>query len=78
MKIDFKYYDKTILLFAFRYALGRMSTAPSIVTDLIRDNWDRIDSVTRNQIKSEINDAIRLDTIGMEMDKKTWESVLNL
>ena len=66
------------LFFAFRYALGRMSTAPSIVADDLKRNWHLLDSGTKKRIKEEINEAIEKKTIGMECDKDVWEEILKL
>lgn len=67
-----------ILIFAFRYALGRMSTAPSIVVDELIKNWDGIHENSQRMIKEEICHAIKHNMAGMDCDVKTWEKVLNL
>jgi len=66
------------LFFAFRYALGRMSTAPSIVADDLKRNWYLLNKNTKERIKEEINEAIEKKTIGMECDKDVWEEILEL
>ena len=66
------------LFFAFRYALGRMSTAPSIVvTDLIR-NWNLLNESTKNMIKEEIMEAIENQKAGMKCDVEEWKKILEL
>ncbi len=64
--------------YAFRYALGRMSIAPSVVVAWLSDNWLDIDESNKEQIIREINEAIKTDTAGMAMDIKEWQKVLDL
>ena len=66
------------LVFAFRYALGRMSTAPSIVARDIINNWDVLGTYTKNQIKEEIQEAIDNNRAGMNCDISEWEKILEL
>ena len=70
--------DETILVFSFRYALGRISTAPSIVAGVLINKWEELDQVTQDQIKHDIRTSIRLGDAGMECDVKTWQAVLKL
>lgn len=62
----------TILVFAFRYALGRMSTGPSLVADLLVAHADRFDPHTRAQIVADIGAAIAGGRAGMACDVETW------
>ena len=57
--------DKTILIFALRYALGRRTSAPSIVIEAIQDNIDIFDWEIEMMIK-EIDEC---RDYGMECDK---------
>ena len=70
--------DNAVFLFAFRHALGRMSTAPEIVTRALKDNWDYFPSSMQDQIKREIKEAIDHDRAGMSIDVRTWQRVLDL
>jgi hypothetical protein len=74
MKIDVEPY---ILIYAFRYALGRMSYAVGDVADTIIEHWDSIRDNDRNLIIREINEAIESGCAGMEVDINTWKRVLN-
>ncbi len=65
-----------ILIFAFRYALGRMSMAPSTVMEELKKHWDELPETSRNQIQNEIRQAIETDSAGMECDVKLWEELL--
>lgn len=62
----------TLILFAFRYALGRRSMAPSIVCDLIRKNRDKIMKITRITIVYEIDYAYENELLGDECDIEEW------
>lgn len=68
--------NNTILFFAFRYALGRMSTAPSIMVEALKLNWDKFSESDQSQIKREIIQAIEGGRAGMECDIKEWEKLL--
>ncbi len=65
-------------IYAFRYALGRMSIAPSVVVAWLSDNWPEIEEANKKMMIREINEAIKTDTAGMEMDIKEWQKVLDL
>lgn len=63
---------RLILIYSFRYALGRMSTAPSTVSGIIQDNLDKLNLHSKAQIISEIDYAIEHNCYGMDCDKQTW------
>lgn len=58
-----------ILFFAFRYALGRMSTAPSVVATEIRNSLKVLSDSILYSIVREIDEC---KNYGMEIDKMTW------
>lgn len=68
--------DETTLVFAFRYALGRRTTAPSHVVAQLKTHWAALNDWTRDQIYKEIRESIRLGEIGGHCDMKTWQEVL--
>ena len=35
-----------LIIFAFRYALGRRSMAPSVVSDFVKKNYDELTEMT--------------------------------
>ncbi len=72
------YSPVSMLLFAFRYALGRMSIAPSVVADEIVAVWDELPVGTKEQMKREITEAISCDRAGMQCDIDQWQRVLDL
>jgi hypothetical protein len=82
-----------LVIFAFRYALGRMSTAPSDVCDYLRANWASLDEPTRKLIQRELEAAFTEDDrhradypeecqsgrpLGWDCDRYTWELVRQL
>ena len=70
---------KTILLFAFRYALGRRSYAVSTVTSAIRDNWNFLPSNMQRQLQQEIIDYKQEHkTLGDNCDEANWASIVLL
>ena len=66
------------LIFAFRYALGRMSTAPSYVVDDIKNNWNQLSNAHKKLIKEEIEEAIENGNAGMQCDSEIWKQILVL
>jgi len=70
--------DETILMFAFRYALGRKSSAPSYMVDVLIKNWKNINEQMKIQIRDEIKTAIKRGEAGMDCDVKTWQRITKL
>lgn len=66
---------RLILFFAFRYALGRRTMAPSIIVDELKANWEYLSEQDKAQIKEEINNHCCL---GDTCDIQTWNEILNL
>lgn len=65
-----------LMLFATRYAVGRMTTAPSIMADLIKENKEYLEKGTIENIIDEIETAKRAGCLGMDCDISTWEEVI--
>ena len=61
--------DRHVLAFAFRYAMGRRSTAPCIVADNIKAN---ICNISSGEIELYIKEIDECENYGMEMDKRLW------
>lgn len=70
--------DETTLVFAFRYALGRQSTAPSHVASVLRGYWPRLAGWTQRQIHREILYAIQAREAGRDCDVATWRGILSM
>lgn len=70
--------NEDILVFAFRYALGRMTTAPGTVAATLTAHWDQLEWWTQRQIKREIEGAIGRGDAGRNCDVDTWRLILAL
>lgn len=70
--------DETTLVFAFRYALGRQSTAPSHMVAALKEHWNHgLKDWTKDLIKREIQEAIDGGIAGDRCDIATWQQVLD-
>jgi hypothetical protein len=69
--------EETILVFAFRYALGRRTAAPGIVADHLIKRWADLAPHSRAQVKKEINTAIHYGDASDLCDVETWRKVLD-
>lgn len=67
--------DEHILLFAFRYALGRTSSAPSIVATVIRAKMGAFRPTLKEQMRREITEAIAGGCAGEPCDVATWREL---
>lgn len=67
-----------MVVFAFRYALGRESSAPGIVVDELRRLWKDLPFFDRKQIKQEIVRAIQDGSAGSQCDIDNWRKILLL
>lgn len=68
--------SENMIMWAFRYALGRRTGAVSDVADNLKMNWDKLEQFTRDQIKKEIQIAIDKREAGDDCDIKRWEEIL--
>lgn len=67
-----KYEMDWIVMFAFRYALGRMSMATSIMCDVISKNKKEINNHIIKNMIYEIDIADRNSCIGDDVDRRDW------
>lgn len=65
----------TILFYAFRYALGRMTYAVSDVAELLIKYKNILTPLHKERIIKEIDEAIERNSAGMSCDVKEWEQV---
>lgn len=68
--------DETTLVFAFRYALGRRTAAPSHVVTELRKHWATLTPFTQSQIQREIRNEMAVGDVGDACDAETWNEVL--
>ena len=70
----------TLIMFAFRYALGRRSAAPSIMVDIIRaqDVLKTLHDDTLRRIHKEIMEALDTGAAGDPCDEKEWQELADV
>lgn len=66
----------TIIFYAFRYCLGRMTYAVSDFCEFAKDNIVEISDRDKELMKKEIKEAIKEGKAGMKMDVEQWEQLL--
>ena len=67
--------EATLLLFAARYAMGRMSMAPSIVDTYICEHMDSLSDADRRQLAHEIDEYEARYSLGMDCDVARWHAL---
>ena len=67
-----------MIFYMFLYSLGRMTYAVSDTVRLLTRYWESIPYTVKDKIKSEIEDAIKLNNAGMDMDVEEWNKILEL
>ena len=79
-KIDWKNYDRDVLIYMFRYCLSRKSYAVGTATDIIHANWNNINIPDRKLIHKEIKEYFELHSSAekYDMDRTVWEVILEL
>ena len=79
IKLDFSNPTHDILLYCgFRYALGRRTYVPTVIEQIVIDNWEHMPSETRKKYKEEIQEAITKNCAGDKYDVLGWERILKL
>lgn len=67
--------SKHILIFAMRYALGRLTSAPSMVIENIKDNIDCFTTLEKKSMVDEIRDQEGFSFgYGTEYNKDEWKN----
>lgn len=70
--------ERDILIYAFRYAIGRMTFSSLTMSEIIVNNWSEISTGDKELFKREIQEAIDSDRAGMACDVASWQKVLDL
>lgn len=70
--------DENIIIYAFRYALGRKTYSVEEVSNCLIENWSKFKPHTKEQIINEITEAIKRNEAGMDIDINAWKRVLLL
>lgn len=67
---------ENIVMYAFRYALGRRTGAVTDVVEMLQQHWSELERFTQDQIKHEIEVAISTDCAGDKCDVTNWQILL--
>lgn len=71
--------QEDVLVYAFRYALGRMTYAVSDMQKLIMESWPNLSPLTKEVIKKDIVQYREFHgQIGMDMDHQGWLKILEM
>lgn len=70
--------SSTMLLWAFRYCLGKRTYAVKDCVENIIYCWDQLYSIDQRLIQEEIKGYVALNTPGHDIDIKEWKRVLEL
>lgn len=71
-KFDYGDAEIDVLVYAFRYALGRMSYCTATMQGIIQGNAAKLHDVDRNLIMHEIREAIANGRAGDKCDVDGW------
>jgi len=69
---------ENILIYAFRYALGRETSSVAALVEELIENWNKLSFQTKTVIKKEIKEAIDNNKAGARMDIEEWKKILLL
>ena len=79
-KIDWKNYDRDVLIYMFRYCLSRKSYAVGTAIEIIHANWNILSDFDRKLIQKEIKEHFQLYSPAekYDMDRTAWNVILEL
>ena len=79
-KIDWKGYDRDILIYMFRYCLSRRSYAVATAKEIIQSNWNILSEFDKKLIQKEIKEYFQLYSPAekYDMDRTAWNIILEL
>ena len=76
---ELKIWKRDVLIYAFRYALGRSTYATGIMQRVLRDEWPNMSQGDQLLYKREIKEAHDRNQLGMEqVDAHGWLALLEL
>ncbi len=76
--INFGNEERDILIYAFRYALGRSTYSTSTMSQIIQKNWGMLSEHDKKLFQREIQEAFDMERYGMSCDKASWQIILDL
>ena len=80
-KLDLKGYERDLLIYAFRYTLGRRTYAVGTIVELLKSNWDILSEGDKRLYIKEIKEHKEIygeKGLGDSCDISSWNSVLEL
>ena len=79
-KINWKGYDREIIIYMFRYCLSRKSYAVATAIEIIQANWNILNDFDRKLIQKEIKEYFELYNPAekYDMDRTAWKVILEL
>ena len=79
-KIDWRGYERDVIIYMFRYCLSRRSYAVGTAIEIIQANWNILSEFDKRLIHKEIKEHFELysNIDGFDMDKKYWNVLLEL
>lgn len=67
-----------LIVYAFRYCLGRRTYAVSTFVEIALKHWPAIQGRNRHLMQKEIREALASDSAGMDMDRQQWQRLLDV
>ena len=79
-KLDWKGYERDVLIYMFRYCLTRRSYAVGTAIEIIQSNWNNINIPDKKLIQKEIKEHFGLLSPAekYDMDRTAWNIILEL
>ena len=79
-KIDWKGYDRDVLIYTFRYCLSRKSYVVGTAIEIIQANWNILSDSDKKFIQKEIKEHFDLysEAEKYDMDRTAWNVILEL
>ena len=79
-KVNWKGYERDILIYMFRYCLSRRSYAVGTAIEIIQANWNILSDFDKRLIHKEIKEHFDLYSSDgkYDMDKTAWNVILEL
>ena len=70
--------DENIIMYAFRYCLGRRTYAVSEMVTVLINSWDKLKPQTQRKIQEEIKEDMDRGNAGDDCDVQDWKKILDL
>ena len=79
-KIDWRGYERDVIIYMFRYCLLRRSYAVGTAIEILQSNWNNINIPDKKLIQKEIKEHFQLYSPAekYDMDKTAWNVILEL